>query len=116
MSLLGRLLGRDEHPQQMHPVQKAQPQATPVQSPPDITVDPTGHTPYSASTPQLAMMGNRYTADPTNPEFRGIDPALFGYPADISAQSPTPGRPNPAYDFRLPTTPSSEIFRRLIGR
>lgn len=49
---------------------------------PEITVDPTGRIPYTARTQQLAEQGNRYTANPTSPEFLGVDPAQFGYPAD----------------------------------
>lgn len=52
---------------------------------PDITYDPTGHIPYSARTPELAQLGNQYVANPTAPQFRGVDPAIFGFPADNSA-------------------------------
>lgn len=68
-------------------------QASPM-TPPDITYDPTGRTPYSARTPELARLGNQYVANPTAPQFLGVDPALFGFPADNTARRPmiqTPG-------------------------
>lgn len=53
-------------------------------SAPDITYNPNPNTnvPYSAHTPQLAKLGNQYVANPTSPRFRGVDPMLFGFPAD----------------------------------
>ena len=55
--------------------------------PPEITVDPSGRMPYSARTPELARLGNQYTANPTANRFLGVDPAQFGYPADNSVNA-----------------------------
>lgn len=63
---------------------------------PDITYNPNPYTdvPYSAHTPELAQMGNQYAQNPHAPQLRGIDPGLFGYPAD------GPGGVNPNNAFR----------------
>lgn len=53
-------------------------------SAPDITYNPNPNKsiPYSAKTPAAAKQGNAYVKDPTNPKFKGVDPAKFGFPAD----------------------------------
>jgi hypothetical protein len=52
-----------------------------VQLPPDITYSPT-QMPYSAPSKHLAQLGNLYTQYPMAPQWKGVDPSLFGYPAD----------------------------------
>ena len=54
--------------------------------PTEITVDPTGRSPYSARTPELARLGNQYVANPYNRKFIGVDPKQFGYPADNASR------------------------------
>lgn len=85
--------------QHMQPMQHVQPLPQPQAQGqvPDITYNPNPNVdiPYSAHTPQLAQLGNLYTANPTAPQFRGIDPGLFGYPAD------GPGGVNPNDMFRV---------------
>ena len=73
---------------------------------PEITVDPTGRIPYTARTQQLAEQGNRYTANPTSPEFLGVDPAQFGYPADD-------GQNGLQQAFRQPSN-SLDALRKLL--
>jgi len=77
-------------------IQQSQPQRPQAvrEEIPDITVDPTGRLPYSARTPELARQGNAYTANPTAPEFIGVDPAQFGYPADNTVRPMQPIQPN----------------------
>lgn len=60
-------------------------------STPDITYNPNPNKsiPYSARTPADAKLGNQYVKDPTNPKFKGVDPARFGFPADKTVKAPT---------------------------
>lgn len=110
---LGRLLGRHKP--------EAQPQVP--QQRPDITLDPSGSVPYSARTPELAKMGNRYTANPTSPEFLGVDPAQFGYPEDNTVRRPQeddgyvlgPRGPEPLSSIN-PGEPWGNLRRNILGR
>lgn len=93
MSLLNDLVNIFHHhqqPQQTAHVQGVQSVSSGSNSVPDITYNPNPNTnvPYSAHTPALARLGNQYVANPTAPQFRGVDPALFGFPADNTAYRP----------------------------
>ena len=111
--------------QPMQPMQITQPKQMQIQDPrlnpndpasqgypPDITYNsnPNIDIPYSAHTPELAQMGNRYVQNPTSPEFLNVDPGLFGYPADNTVQNPGV---NPNNQFRQPKSflDSLNLFR-----
>lgn len=59
---------------------------------PDITYNPNPHTniPYSVHDPRLVALGNQYVANPTAQQFLGVDPAIFGFPADNTVVPPPP--------------------------
>jgi len=108
-----RLVGRGKQQQQMQRPQQAAPQAPA----PDITYNPSpnANVPFSARTPEMAQMGNRYTANPTSPEFIGVDPQQFGYPEDMTARPQIPVMQNrqnlqsfndPEWSVRLPQGPA----------
>ena len=106
----------------MQPLPYANPaQMMPMQSQdtPDITYNPNPNVdiPYSARTPELAQMGNRYTTNPTGQEFLNVDPAQFGYPADNTAQQPQGNARVGAFNQRQgmmpPANPLADILKRL---
>jgi hypothetical protein len=65
--------------------------------------------------PQQAM-ATRYAANPTSPEFLGVDPAQFGYPADDSGLHQTHVDINRASGFNDPRHPraSRSSLRDLL--
>lgn len=107
----GKTYGDFNHPR----LQKAKPmlpmakKALPMYRgfPPDITYNPSGRSAYSARTPELAKMGNRYVANPYADEFLGVDPKVFGFPEDRSARPMMLGRPMPT----LEESPLQKLLR-----
>lgn len=60
-----------------------------------------------ASSPIPSFMGNRYAQNPQSPEFRGVDPSIFGYPADntVAPRAPFASPYNPVNGGGAPIQP-----------
>lgn len=106
---LRKILGLDTGSTQKlpsRPYVNPQPRQASDQQLPEITYNPNPNTniPYSAHSVEEAQLGNRYTQNPTSPEFLGVDPARFGYPEDRAV------RPRNSLNVMQPF---EEILKRL---